>query len=144
MSNLIGCMRYVVLELDDGQHVRLGLVQDLFRVNWFVNARFRGRKVYVVRLNPDGYERGDGLVVEGPCLRERLERLVVVLRHQHRQRSTDATHVRVVYLYYSPDRLRGLLHRAGCRVSTVEEDVEYSVVFAPHADPGYLAQLQSL
>jgi hypothetical protein len=145
LTNLPACKRYVVLELDDDQHRRRGLIDDLFRINWFVNARFGGGKVYVVRLNPDPYELADGELVAGPPLPERLARLARVLRHIHSAlTTTDATYVRVIYLYYSPARLAGLLHRAGCTLSTIEADVEYSLAYRCHADPGYLAGVQRL
>ncbi len=43
-----------------------------------------------------------------------------------------------------PERLAALLHREGCTLSEVEKDVEYILVYRPHADPGYLAAMQRL
>lgn len=34
------------------EHRRNGLMEDLFRINWFCSERFRGSKVYVIRVNP--------------------------------------------------------------------------------------------
>jgi hypothetical protein len=144
MDNWAACKRYVLLELDDREHRRIGLVEDMFRVNWFINARFPGAKVYVVRLNPDEYELSDGQRVHGPPLEQRLARLAAVLRHLYTLRNPPGGYVRLIYLYYSPDRLKCLLHRAGCRLITVEKDVEYTLVYRPHEDPGYLAARQTL
>ncbi len=144
LSNWQQHKRYVLLELDDREHRRVGLVEDIFRVNWIVNARFRGGKVYVVRLNPDDYELSDGQHVQGPTFEQRLHRLARVLRHLYDLRNPPAGYVRIIYLYYSPDRLAALLHRAGCTLSEVEKDVEYTLVYRPHADPGYLAAMQRL
>lgn len=144
MDNLPACRRYVVLELDDREHRRIGVVEDLFRANWYINARFPGSKAYVVRLNVDGYELSDGERVRGPSLRRRMERLAAVLSRLYMQTTTRADYVRVVYLYYSPDRLAELLDRRGCRLSTVEQDVEYTLAFRPHQDPGYLQRLEQL
>ncbi len=145
LSNWPAYKRYVLLELDDNEHKRVGLVEDIFRVNWFVNARFPGQqKVYVVRLNPDAYELSDGQLVHEPPLEQRLQRLAAVLRHVYGLRNPPAGYVRITYLYYSPDRLRSLLHRAGCTLSTVERDIEYTLVYKPHEDPGYLAEVQQL
>lgn len=70
--------RYVIVELDPIEHKRNGLVEDLFRINWFCSERFVGSKVYVVRLNPSQYEHADGMVANPP-LKERLKRVLQLL-----------------------------------------------------------------
>lgn len=144
LKNIAACKRYLLLEMDNGEHARRELIEDVFKVNWMANARFRGKKVYVVRLNPDSYQLSDGEVTSEPSFAARLQRLARVVRCVYDQTNTDARHIRVFYLYYSPDRLQVFLHRSGCRLSTVEADVEYSLVYQAHEDPGYLAYRERL
>ena len=131
--------RYVVLELDDNEHKRVGLANDVFKTNRLINSRWPGGKTDVVRLNPDGYELSDGQVVQTPRLKERLARLAAVLRRLLAQEDSDTSSVRITYLYYSPDRLHAFRNRAGCTLHVHEVDVEYVVKYHPHADPGYVA-----
>ena len=131
--------RYVILELDDNEHKRIGLANDVFKTNRLINSRWPGKKTDVVRLNPDEYELGDGQVVHTPKLRERLARLATVLQRLLASEDADASFVRITYLYYSPDRLQAFRHRAGCTLHVHEADVEYVVKYHPHADPGYVA-----
>ncbi len=126
-----------MLEADDNEHRRLGLVEDIFRLNWFINERFSSREarcMCVVRVNLDGYELGDGRRVEGPPLRERLARTARVLEHLYSLDGTDAGYVRTLYLYYLSDRFKALVQQAGCSVRAIEADVEHSVVYRPHED----------
>ncbi len=70
------------------------MVDDIFRVNWIVNARFRGGKVYVVRLNPDTYELSGEQHVQGPTL---VHRLALVFRHLYDLCNPPAGYLRIVY-----------------------------------------------
>ena len=41
-----------MIEVDPLEHRTDGLVEDVFRINCFYNARFEGGKLYVLRVNP--------------------------------------------------------------------------------------------
>jgi hypothetical protein len=66
--------RYVTIELDPLEHRGNGLIEDVFRVDWFYNARFSGGKLYVMRVNPSAYEQADGMLAD-PGLSARLGKL---------------------------------------------------------------------
>ncbi len=51
--------RYIMIELDPLEHRGNGLVEDVFRVNWFYNARFSGGKLYALKCGA-GASRGTG------------------------------------------------------------------------------------
>lgn len=131
--------RYVIVELDGREHADRGLVDDVFRINWFCNARFGRGVVHAVRLNPDQYERRDGMRAS-PGLKERLQRVMEVLSRVRADNTATVQHVRVHYLYYSYERLRAFQGMDGCQLSEVQQDVEYCLTFQRHADPGYLAR----
>ncbi len=97
--------QYVVVELDGREHVDKGLVEDVFRMNWVHNARFAGGKVHVLRLNPDPYERADGMRA-CPRLRARLARVLTVLQGIRDLSTSETSYVRVHYLFYSHERLQ--------------------------------------
>ena len=61
---------FLIVEYDPYEHKQNGLVEDVFRINWFKNARFKEGKVYVVRLNPSMYHHKDGMKA-GPPLQAR-------------------------------------------------------------------------
>jgi hypothetical protein len=54
-------------------------VEDVFRINWFKNARFSQGKVYVIRLNPSMYSHKDGML-SFPPMKVRLAKLLQLLR----------------------------------------------------------------
>jgi hypothetical protein len=116
MTNVPGCVRYVLLEADNNEHKRLGLVEDIFRVNWFVNEWFPGGKVYVVvRVNLDGYELGNART-GGTC-----GCCTCITRRTGLRRWCSGW-------------------GAACGWSKRT----HSVVYRPHEDPGYLEPLRRL
>jgi hypothetical protein len=131
--------RYLVVELDDSEHKRKGLVEDMFWVNWVYNDRFRGGKLYVLRVNPDSYRLADGEVVS-VGLEERLARVWRCVRAVYDMPGDSGKdYVRVMYLYYTHDRVQAFAGKAGVVLEEVEKDVEYSVRFKPHPDPAYMS-----
>jgi hypothetical protein len=130
--------RYVVVELDPIEHKRNGLMEDVFRINWFCNERFLGSKVYVVRLNPSAYEHADGMLANPP-LKERLKRVLRLLKFlQQTAVGEDCGVVRCYYLYYSASRLQQFNSRVACELLEVEHDVLHCLSFRPHSNPDYL------
>ena len=130
--------RYVVIEVDPLEHRVNGLVEDVFRVNWFYNARFAGGKLYVLRVNPSQYEHADGMVADPP-LRERLRRVLQLLKFVHEKAvGEDCSVIRCYYLYYSAARLAQFKGKVTCELMEVERDVLQCLSFKPHGDPDYL------
>ena len=130
--------RYVVIEVDPLEHRANGLVEDVFRINWFYNARFEGGKLYVLRVNPSQYEHADGMVANPP-LRERLRRVLQLLRFVYEKAAgEDCSVVRCYYLYYSASRLAQFRGKVACELVEVERDVLHCLTFRPHGDPDYL------
>jgi hypothetical protein len=114
------------------------LVEDVFRINWFYNARFPGSKLYVLRVNPSKYEHADGMLADVP-LNIRLGKVLQLLRFLFEGAvGEDCSVIRCYYLYYSYSRLVQFKSKLHCRLSEVEKDVLYCLDFAPHADPAYL------
>lgn len=130
--------RYVVIEVDPLEHRANGLVEDVFRVNWFYNARFAGGKLYVLRVNPSQYEHADGMVADPP-LRERLRRVLQLLKFVYEKAvGEDCSVIRCYYLYYSAARLAQFKGKVACELMEVERDVLQCLSFKPHGDPDYL------
>jgi hypothetical protein len=130
--------RYVIVELDPIEHKRNGLMEDLFRINWFCGERFGGQKVYVIRLNPSTYEHADGMLADPP-LKDRLSRVLGLVRFLQQQAAgRDCGVVRCYFLYYSVARLQQFKSKVACQFVEVERDVLYCLSFRPHANPDYL------
>jgi len=98
-----GVHRSVVVEVDGREPKGLGLMEDVFGVNWACNSRFNGGKVYVIRLNVDPYKCRDAFMWDVP-LEQHLQWLLYVPR-MYRQESVECGRVRLHYLFHSWDRL---------------------------------------
>ena len=130
--------RYVIVELDPIEHKRNGLMEDLFRINWFCRERFQGSKVYVVRMNPSAYEHADGMLADPP-LKARLSKVLQLLSFlQLRAAGRDCGVVRCYFMYYSAARLQQFRSKVACQFVEVERDVLHCLSFRPHANPDYL------
>ena len=109
----------------------------MFRIKWFYNARFAGGKLYVLRVNSSQYEHADGLVADPP-LRERLRRVLQLLKFVFERTVGDCSVIRCYYLYYSAARLAQFRGKVACELIEVERDVLQCLSFRPHGDPDYL------
>ena len=130
--------RYIIVEYDPYEHKQNGLVEDVFRINWFKNARFKEGKVYVVRLNPSMYHHKDGMKAEPPP-QARLAKLLQLLRFIYESAVGEESNVvKCYYLYYSYSRLQQFKGKVACELQEVERDVMYCLSFASHENPAYL------
>lgn len=130
--------RYVIIEMDPLEHRANGLVEDIFRINWFYNERFNGGKLYVIRLNPSKYEHADGMIA-APPLSERLRRVLKLLKFLYAEAvGEDCSVVRCFYLYYSMSRLKQFEGNIACELLEIERDVCQCLTFKPHPNPDYL------
>ena len=130
--------RYIIVEYDPYEHKQNGLVEDVFRINWFKNARFKEGKVYVVRLNPSMYHHKDGMKAGTP-LRARLAKLLQLLKFIYEIAvGEESSVVKCYYLYYSYSRLQQFRGKVACEFTEVERDVMYCLSFTSHDNPAYL------
>jgi hypothetical protein len=114
------------------------LVEDVFRINWFKNARFSQGKVYVIRLNPSMYSHKDGML-SFPPMKVRLAKLLQLLRFLYEGAvGEDPGTVKCYYLYYSYSRLQQFRSKVACELQEVERDVMYCLSFRSHENPAYL------
>jgi hypothetical protein len=105
--------RYVIVEYDPFEHKQNGLVEEVFRINWFKNARFSQGKVYVIRLNPSMYSHKDGML-SFPPMKVRLAKLLQLLRFLYEGAvGEDPGTVKCYYLYYSYSRLQTVQEQSG-------------------------------